>query len=201
MLRGINEGETNVLESFPQILKKDKIFNYLKEIFEKDKKDSDLETESQSKAGDRQFVSSFQTKNVKIRNCCLNKIFAEYLFAIGKNLNVPFYKELVFFIVCYKEAFEKKGLEIYNSLKTDNEILKIEGEFCDDFNGEMIPDMANTVYNLILDKKPEMATILPQQSVFLLQEENRNLINLIKQFCDWAKYFNYTAWDINQDSD
>jgi hypothetical protein len=124
--------------------------------------------------------------NIRKLNC--NEIFALFLLYIFRFVTRDFYKELVFFVVAYRDMMNKVGWAKYkemNDLPTED----TSKEFCEEQNGEFLPDFSNifltdyfTSYltsNQILSN-PASLSFLGLESIKLLR-----VILLIKHFCNW----------------
>ena len=145
-----------------------------------------------------QFLSKmdiimFEISNIKKLNC--NEVFALFLVCSFRFVTVEFYREIVFFVVCFRLMMNEVGWEKYRDLN-DGAEKPPDSEFCEEQNAEYLPDFCN---DFLLDYLPvcfgtnkilcdaECLVFFGTEAVRLLR-----MILLIKHFCMWLFTHRFT---------
>lgn len=175
----------NVIECFPfEIFAKKEIYETLFFKLEKMKKE---------------FVSNYgvnylsqidpiilEINNAKSLNC--NEVFSLFLIYISRFVTVPFYIELVFFIVSYQQMMNTKGWSKINETN-ENDVSDNSLDFCEEQSAEFVPDFANYFILDYFGEALEPGIILKENfelkffgldSIKLLR-----IILIIQHFCLW----------------
>lgn len=136
----------------------------------------------------------FEINNSKSLNC--NQIFAIFLIYIFRFISIKFYKELVFFIICYRDLLNKKGWEKYNETTEDDDV-DISKEFCETNGAELIPDFSNIFIMDYFSGYIEDNNIVKSSSVFHFfgfdSEKLLSVILIIENFCKWLHVHKFTS--------
>jgi hypothetical protein len=178
----INPGETiDLINEFPVNLFKsgehEAVFNELKTMVKSNK----VPTEEIDRDSD-------------LKKSSMNKIFAIFLFSVGKFVKKEFYKELVFFVLMYRKALNEIGwFKKFEQTKVDDRA----GEYCAANNGEFAPEISN---DFITDKWPEYCQNYPVIKFKYLGPEVepiRNTVFLTREFCNWLNNARYTNSRLN----
>jgi len=134
----------------------------------------------------------------------LNKIFAVFLYCIGRQLREDFYREFAFFLMMYRKALNEIGW-IIKAEVTSLPVSDIEKriEFCAINNGEYAPDICN---DFITDKWSEYIPHYNLNGFKVLggdTEMTKNAVFLTQHFCNWLNTQRYTnsRLQINEDND
>lgn len=143
-------------------------------------------------------------KETGLKKTTLNKIFAIFIYYIGRNLTQEFYVEFVFFLMMYRRALNEIGWLIKSEV-TSTQVSEVEkrSEYCAVNNGEFAPDICN---DFITDK---WAEYLPQYNltgfkvVGIDTESTKNAVFLTQHFCNWLHTQRYTnsRLQINDEND
>jgi len=132
----------------------------------------------------------------------MNRIFAIFIYLIGRHLKERFYREFVFFLMMYRRALNELGW------KTRENVTKIyipdskkEIEFCAVNNGEFAPEISN---DFITEKWPKYVPQYALKGFKVLGadiESTKNAVFLTQHFCNWLSLQGYTDFylSINED--
>lgn len=132
-------------------------------------------------------------KDTSLKRSTMNKVFAIFIYSIGRQLTEEFYREFVFFLIMYRKALNELGwvtrAEVRQTSLVESEKRL---EFCAVNNGEYAPDICN---DFITDK---WAEYLPQYNLNGFKvlgtapEYMKNAVFLTQHFCNWMNAQGYT---------
>ena len=140
----------------------------------------------------------FEIRNIRDLNA--NEIFALFLIYIFRFVSKSFFKDLVFFIVCYKIMLNDKGWEICQKINDGYKINK-DKDFCESEGTEFVPELSNNFINDYFIRFLEGNEILREgikldffgiDSIKLLR-----VILFIKHFCTWLYIHKFTKGKID----
>lgn len=143
-------------------------------------------------------------KDTGLKKTNMNKIFAVFIYCIGRRLTEQFYREFVFFLMMYRRALNEDGWTIKAEV-TQTPVSQMEKrvEYCTINNGEFACDICN---DFITDKWNEY---LPQYNLNGFKvlgtdtEGAKNAVFLTQHFCNWLNAQRYTnsKLQINDEND
>ena len=122
-------------------------------------------------------------KEAKEKKC--DEIFAEYLNYVAKNVNKKVYKEMVYFVLLFRECFSANGFKLAQSKSILPDVinetkLDLETDFCLVANASYAPEISNEFITQYLDRKrPNLGTL--------------NSIEAIQNLCHWLFMSKYTC--------
>jgi len=143
-------------------------------------------------------------KETGLKKSNMNKIFAIFIYCIGRRMTEEFYREFVFFLMMYRRALNEIGWIIKaETMKAVIPEMERRVEYCTINNGEYAPDICN---EFITDKWNEY---VPQYNVSGFKvlgvdtEMTKNAVFLTQHFCNWLQAQRYTnsRLQINDDND
>jgi len=160
-----------------------------------------------------ELESIYRTKNIGgedldkdtgLKKTNMNKIFAVFIYCIGRRLTEQFYKEFIFFLMMYRRALNEDGWTIKAEVtQIPVSITEKRVEYCTINSGEFAPDICN---DFITEKWNEY---LPQYNLSGFKvlgtdtEGTKNAVFLTQHFCNWLKGQRYTnsLLQISDDND
>lgn len=120
----------------------------------------------------------------------MNKIFAVFIYHIGRFLTPRFYREFVFFLMLYRKALNEIGWqiksEVLNQGIPDSERRV---EFCAINNGEYAPEICN---DFITEKWPDYIPNYNLENFKVIGLDTKNAVVLTQHFCNWLNAQKYT---------
>jgi len=143
-------------------------------------------------------VMLFELNNPK-RLCC-NDIFCLFLIYVFRYVSIGLYREIVFFIVCYRMMLNETG---WQKCKQMNETFEIDlsKEFCEANGAEYIPDFANDFVMDFFSNCIQTERICKNvnQLVYLGLDAEKLLwlILITKYFCRWLYIHKFTKAKTN----
>lgn len=137
-----------------------------------------------------------------LKKTSMNRIFAIFIYLIGRHLKERFYREFVFFLMMYRRALNELGWKVREQVS--QKFIPDSGkamEFCGTNNGEFAPEISN---DFITEKWPKY---LPQYNLKGFKvlgtdiESTKNAVFLTQHFCNWLSLQGYTDsyLSINED--
>ena len=122
-------------------------------------------------------LSGKKYKEKHIKNC--DEIFSEYLIEVGSITNNEYFKQVIIFIMLYRECANKYGWIKYYS-KEEYKEGEDRKEFTATNNIELIPELANELnLNFLITHESILSTIACK--------------NLTINFCQWLLEKGYTC--------
>jgi len=143
-------------------------------------------------------------KDTGLKKTNMNKIFAVFIYCVGRRLTEEFYKEFIFFLMMYRRALNEDGWTIKAEVtQTPVSTTEKRVEYCTINNGEFALDICN---DFITEKWNEY---LPQYSLSGFKvlgtdtEGTKNAVFLTQHFCNWLNAQRYTnsRLQISDDND
>ncbi len=123
----------------------------------------------------------------------LNRIFAIFIYLIGRHLKDRFYREFVFFLMMYRRALNELGWKIKeNATQMFIPEIKKNNEFCGENNGEFAPEISN---EFITEKWQKYASQYNLKDFKILGadlEATKNAVFLTQHFCGWLSHQGYS---------
>jgi hypothetical protein len=151
----------------------------------------------------QELESIVKTKNIGaeeidedtgLKKTNMNRIFAIFIYLIGRHLKEKFYREFVFFLMMYRRALNELGWKVRENVgQSFIPETKKEAEFCANNNGEYAPEISN---DFITEKWPKY---LPQYGLKGFKvlgtdiESTKNAVFLTQHFCNWLSHQGYTS--------
>lgn len=137
-----------------------------------------------------------------VKKTPMNRIFAIFIYLIGRHLKENFYREFVFFLMMFRRALNELGWGVKE--RATQQFIppqQKELEFCAYNNGEYAPEIAN---DFITEK---WSKFLPQYYLRGFKvlgpdiEGTKNAVFLTQHFCNWLSLQGYTDsyLSINED--
>ena len=84
----------------------------------------------------------FEINNSKALNA--NQIIVLYLIYIFRFVSTEFYRELVFFVISYRDLLNSKGWQfIKENAEGGSDLMDIEDDFCERNGADIFPDFSN----------------------------------------------------------
>lgn len=191
------QSHRSLMELFPIEMFKEKI-HYQQIMLKVEQIRKDLEENYGGNFLNQIDIIIYEINNAKSLNC--NEIFALFLIYVFRFVSVPFYKELVFFVVAYKNMMDQKG---WDKCRETNDGYPYDPakEFCEEQNAEFAPDFANF---FILDffgqcfRDKTLLQDTAQLRFFGLESiKLLRVILLIKHFCLWLYNNKFTKAKID----
>lgn len=135
----------------------------------------------------------FEINNVKRLNC--NDIFCLFLIYVFRFVSVSFYREIVFFIVCYRIMLNETGWQKCKQMNESFEI-DINREFCEANSAEYVPDFANDFvmdyFSICIQTERICHGVDKFVYLGLDAEKLLRLILITKYFCRWLYIHKFT---------
>jgi len=123
----------------------------------------------------------------------LNRIFAIFIYLIGRHLKEKFYREFVFFLMMYRKALNELGWKYREGAgHGPAPDPKMNVEFCALNNGELAPQVSN---EFITEKWHKYVSQYPLKGFKVLGidiESTKNAVFLTQHFCNWLSLQGYT---------
>lgn len=143
-------------------------------------------------------------ENTGLKRTPINRIFAIFIYLIGRHVKERFYRELVFFLMMYRRALNETGWRIVENIRRSfgEEVnLRKDLEFCALNNGEYVPEASN---EFITERWPQY---MPQYALKGFKvlggdiESTKNAVFLTQHFCNWLSLQGYSDsyLSINED--
>lgn len=135
----------------------------------------------------------FEINNAKKLNC--NDIFCLFLIYVFRFVSITFYREIVFFVVCYRLMLNETA---WQRCKQMNEGFEVDftREFCEANGAEYVPDFAN---EFVMDYfsnciQTDRVSGCLDKFVFLGLDAEKllRLILITKYFCRWLYIHKFT---------
>lgn len=129
-------------------------------------------------------------KDTALKRTNMNKIFAVFIYHIGRNLTQKFYREFAFFLMMYRKALNEIGWQIKSEVM-QQQIPDSERrvEFCAINNGEFAPDICN---DFITEKWPDYIPNYNLSDFKVISLAPDNAVVLTQHFCNWLNAQRYT---------
>ena len=141
-------------------------------------------------------------KDAGLKKTNMNKVFAIFIYQIGRHLKPHFYKEFVFFLMMYRRALNEIGWALKGeTLNTAIPEHERRFEFCAVNTGEYASDVCN---DFITDKWGEYLTQYELSGFKVIKpdtESTKNAVFLTQHFCNWlhAQRYSNSRLQINDD--
>lgn len=135
----------------------------------------------------------FEINNAKKLNC--NDIFCLFLIYVFRYVSITFYREIVFFIACYRMMLNETA---WQKCKQMNESFEIDltKEFCEVNGAEYVPDFANDFvmdyFSNCIQTDRICNSINKLEYLGLDAEKLLRLILITKYFCRWLYIHKFT---------
>lgn len=135
----------------------------------------------------------FEINNAKKLNC--NDIFCLFLIYVFRFASTAYYREVVFFIVCYRLMLNETG---WQKCKQMNEAFEVDAnrEFCEANGAEHVPDFANEFvmdyFSACIQTDRVSAAVDKFAFIGLDAEKLLWIILLTKYFCRWLYVHKFT---------
>ena len=149
---------------------------------------NELQVIMKSNIGEEDVDDESGLKKTKI-----NKIFAIFIFVIGRHLKERFYREFVFFLMMYRRALNELGWKVKEGVgQTFLPEGKRESEFCADNNGEFVPEISNEFITEKWDKYLSQYNLKGFKIIGADTDSKKNAVFLTQHFCNWLSFQGYT---------
>lgn len=129
----------------------------------------------------------------ELKQTPINKIFAIFLSKVSPKLRQEFYRELVFFVLIYRRALNQIGNQIKKELTGGKEQADEKKEFCENNNGEFVPDISNDFLVRCLPSYLKEYNLKGFKVIGLEDSQINNAVQLTRYFCNWMNIQNYTC--------
>lgn len=124
-----------------------------------------------------------------LKKTSMNRIFAIFIYLIGRHLKERFYREFVFFLMMYRKALNELGWKVREA---SGQAVTSNMEFCANNNGEFAPEISN---DFITEKWPKYVPQYNLKGFKVLGtdiESTKNAVFLTQHFCNWLSLQGYT---------
>lgn len=131
------------------------------------------------------------TTQTDLKATPINRILALFISEVSQHLRKEFYREFVFFVLMYRRALNSIGWEtkarVLHKAQT-----KESHEFCEDSNGEYMPEISNDFITDLLPEYLKEYDISGFQVIGPEEPKIKNAIFLTMHFCNWLNHHKYT---------
>ena len=128
----------------------------------------------------------YEINNAKDLTC--NDIFALFLIYSFRSVSIELYKEIVFFVVCYRKYLNEFGWQRSKEL-AELDIYDPDSEFCENNSAEFVPDMSNEFILSFYSRCVQTTTVIRSfDNLTVLGVEPEKLLTAIiltNLFCRW----------------
>lgn len=123
----------------------------------------------------------------------LNRIFAIFIYLIGRHLKEKFYREFVFFLMMYRRALNEVGWKIKESVgHVFVSEANRETEFCANNNAEFAPEISNDFITEKWGKYLLQYSLTGFKVIGTDLEATKNAVFLTQNFCNWLSLQGYS---------
>ena len=144
-----------------------------------------------TKNSEKSEESDIEEINNEIKETKCNKIFAIFIYQIGKYLNSNCFKEICIFICFFRKVLNLEGWKLKNEKSSE--------EFCEKNNGEYIPYACNkyiSEYLQIFCEEEYKNEIQNLKIIGFSDNQKLNVVYLIQHFTNWLYSNMYTSFKI-----
>ncbi len=128
----------------------------------------------------------YEINNGKTLSC--NDIFAVFLIYAFRSVSIDLYKEIVFFVVCYRKFLNEFGWQRSKEL-AELDIYDPDSEFCEYNSAEIVPDMTNEFITSFYSRCVQTTSVVKSFDSFtvlgITPEQLLTAIILANLFCRW----------------